>query len=97
MDLILLIIVYAVAAISIPVMAFRKGLSWLRALLLSVFLTPFAGAIYLANSTQLPMWYEKRYRCPRCGFSFTEPSEECPYCAAEGHHVKLKETYAKMT
>lgn len=96
MDLILLIVVYILASVIISILAFRKHLSWLRALLLSVVLTPFAGAIYL-NRSRVHFWYEPRYKCPRCDFSFTEPMEECPHCKSEGQKVILKKTLAKMT
>ncbi|HAQ65534.1 MAG TPA: hypothetical protein DCR43_06750 [Bacteroidales bacterium] len=96
MDLILLIVAYFFTSIIIAILAVRKQLSWVRAILLSVFLTPFAGAIYL-NRSSVHSWYEPRYKCSRCDFSFTEPLGECPHCKSEGHQVVLKKTMAKMT
>lgn len=97
MDLILLIVVYLLSSIIISIIAKKKQVSWIKAFLLSILLTPFAGAIYLNNTSHIHSWYEPRYKCPRCGFSFTEPMEDCPQCATEGQHIPLKKTYARMT
>lgn len=97
MDLIFVAVVYVLAAFIISFLAARKQASWIKALLLSLLLTPFAGAIYLGNISKVQSWYEERYRCPRCNFSFTEPLPECPHCALEKEHVALKKTLAKMT
>lgn len=97
MDLIFLAVVYLLTSFIIAIMASKRNLSWLRALLLSLLLTPLAGALYLNNTSHVQVWYEDRYRCPRCDFSFTEPMDECPHCLSDGYHVKLNKTVAKMT
>lgn len=97
MDISLAALIYTIATIVITYFAWKKQISWRKALVLSLLLTPFAGAIYYSNTYTLYTYKEARYKCQRCGFYFTTEVEYCPHCAKDGVKVTLIKTYATMT
>lgn len=97
MDIILLIVVYILSACAISWLAYRKGLKWFKLLLVGLFLTPFASAILYANTNPIKVYREKRYKCSRCKYYFTENHPHCPHCLTEGYEIILKTTWVDMT
>ena len=97
MDISLAALIYTIATIVITYLAWKKQISWRKALVLSLLLTPFAGAIYYSNTYTLYTYKEARYKCQRCGFYFTTEVEYCHHCAKDGVKVTLIKTYATMT
>lgn len=97
MDILLAALIYTIATLIITYLAWKKRISWKKAFLLSLLLTPFAGAIYYSNTHILYTYKEARYKCQRCGFYFTTEAEYCPHCAKDGVKVPLIKTYATMT
>ncbi len=97
MELILIGIAYLLVGAVISFYAWKKGLSWFRILLVCIILTPFVGFIIYANTNKVKIYQEKRYKCRRCNYYFTESHEYCPNCATDGEKVKLRIVNVDMT
>ena len=49
------------------------------------------------NTNKVKIYQEKRYKCRRCNYYFTESHEYCPNCATDGEKVKLRIVNVDMT
>jgi energy-coupling factor transporter transmembrane protein EcfT len=97
MDIYLLIVAYIGVAIFIAWLSFKKGLNWFKLLIFGVLFTPFVSAIIYSNSNPVRVYREKRYKCSRCNYYFTENHANCPHCISDGHEINLKTTWVDMT
>ncbi|RLD60594.1 MAG: hypothetical protein DRJ05_04405 [Bacteroidetes bacterium] len=72
----------------------KRRLFWI-----SIFLTPVIGlAIFLGSQDRKMNHYiEKKFKCERCGYVFTENFEHCPFCEKEGIKHGLKPVNQFMT
>ena len=72
----------------------KRRLFWV-----SLFLTPVIGlAIFLSSQDRKMKHYiEKKYKCERCGYVFTDFHENCPFCEKEGIKHELKPVNQFMT
>ncbi len=97
MELIIIAIVYVLAVIVITRQSMYYEISQFKVFLISVFLTPLIGALFVFNSKRKIMYKVKQYKCPSCNFSFTEQHEYCPHCIKENKKVRLQEKLRDMT
>jgi len=70
-----------------------------RLFLISFFLTPIMGLAFLLSSNERKMftYHEQNYKCDKCGYTFSEPYDFCPFCEKEGRKHKLKPVNKIMT
>ena len=70
-----------------------------RLFLISFFLTPIMGlAFYFSsNERKLNTYTEENYKCDKCGYTFSENYDYCPFCEKEGRRYKLKPVNKLMT
>ena len=70
-----------------------------RLFLISFFLTPVMGLAFYFSSQERKMYTytEKNYKCEKCGYTFSEYYDFCPFCEKEGHRHKLKPVSKLMT
>lgn len=95
---VLLILVLLIAGIVLNgFLGQHKQIGIRKALLISVFFTPFIGALVVYHSPRKITYSMSFYRCNRCGFEFTEPQEYCPICLKDGEKIHLKRIVKQMT
>jgi len=88
---------YIVAAFTIAFYARNKKIGFVRTFLFSIILTPIVGGILSASSAKNIIYHVKQYKCPECGYSFTERHPKCPFCAKDGKIIRLEERIREMT
>ncbi len=97
MDLILFISFYLLFTLLITYLSYKKQISWLPTLIISLIFTPVAGFIRYQSVKPIKVYKEARYKCRRCNFYFTDYKEYCPNCEKEGHKIPLRKVYVDMT
>jgi energy-coupling factor transporter transmembrane protein EcfT len=97
MELKIIAVVYFLIACALSYFAWKKGLRWFRVFLASIILTPFIGFIIYSSTERVKIFKEKRFKCRRCNYYFTESHEFCPNCASEGEKIRLKTVSVDMT
>lgn len=66
-----------------------KKIGFTKELLISAFLTPIIGLIFLKKSDKKEIHTIKRYRCEICGLEYTEYQEYCSACLKNNIKSKL--------
>ena len=83
-------IAYLFLLLSITKLGSYKTCGGLRAFLVSLFLTPFIGIIYVVISPQKSTLKIVHYRCNHCGLEYTTQHQHCPSCLKDGEKHKLE-------
>lgn len=83
-------IVYVFLAISVARLGAYRACGGLKAFIVSVFLTPVIGLIYVFSFTGKNVLKITHYRCPSCNLEYTRKYKYCPSCAKEGRKVHLE-------
>jgi hypothetical protein len=60
-----------------------------KTLLISLFLTPVSGLLYVLSSQPKDTLKITHYRCPECALEYTDGHHHCPSCKKEGKKVRL--------
>ncbi len=95
LDFIIIIIAYLLAVFILSIIGGKREIGSAKAFIISLFLTPVVGIIYVSHSPRNGIVYFERYYCERCGLEFTEKSTYCPVCEKEGYKIKLKKILRK--
>lgn len=64
-------------------------LSFMKLFMISFFLTPIVGSVFLYFSKKNSDSNEYHYKCPGCGYYFTEVHNNCPQCISDGYEYRL--------
>jgi hypothetical protein len=80
---------YAFLAATVAKLGSVKECGSLKALLISILLTPATGIIYVISSHKKNVLKIVHYRCSSCGLEHTSKHEFCPTCRKEGKHRRL--------
>jgi len=91
------ILLYLLIAVAVAVAAKNRQVGMFKVLAISIFFTPLVGYFIYANSKTKNHYYDYRFKCPICGYQFTENHTKCPFCAKEGKEVVLKRIVIEMT
>ncbi len=75
----------------------NSRLSFVQLFLISFFLSPLVGLLFLLATKKRFSYYVYQYKCPRCKYYFTENYPICPHCKKDGYKVSLKEEKKIMT
>ena len=88
-------IIYLFIVISIAKLGSGRTCGGIKSLIVSLFLTPIIGLIYVLNSSQKNMLKIIHYRCPVCGLEYTSKHRYCPSCEKEGKSNHLEKISMK--
>ncbi len=94
-----IIITYIIICYFFSFLGKKREIGKRRLFWISLFLTPAIGlAIYLGSQDiKMKHYIEKKFKCERCGYVFTENYEFCPFCEKEGIKHELKPVNQFMT
>lgn len=87
--LIIAAMVYLFLAISIAKIGTYKTCGGRKAFLVSLFLTPITGIIYVVVLPQKAVLKIVHYRCEHCHLEYTTSHKYCPSCQKEGKSYRL--------
>ncbi len=65
--------------------------------LISFFLSPLVGLIFMIKTKKRFSYYVYQYKCPRCKYYFTENYKICSHYEKDGYKIELKEVKKIMT
>lgn len=82
--------IYIFLVITIAKLGTYKTCGGFRAFMVSMFLTPIIGIIYVALSPIKSVLKIVHFRCHHCGLEYTTNHKYCPSCLKEGekHHLQ---------
>lgn len=83
------ILLYLALALGVAFLGENRKIGFMQSLGLSIFLTPIIGIALVFHSDKKITYFEYQYRCPQCGYYFTEELELCPYCSKSGKEIRL--------
>jgi len=83
-------IVYIFLAISVARLGTYRACGGLRAFIISIFLSPVIGLIYVMSFSGRNVLKITHYRCPSCSLEYTSKYKYCPSCAKDGRKVHLE-------
>ncbi|MBC8487212.1 MAG: hypothetical protein H8D45_14380 [Bacteroidetes bacterium] len=97
--LICAIILYVVVVYLFSRLGKSREIGPRRLFWLSLFLTPIIGIAFYLSSQELKMihYTERKFKCERCGYVFSEDYPNCPFCEKEGVNQELKPVDQIMT
>jgi L-cystine uptake protein TcyP (sodium:dicarboxylate symporter family) len=95
----LIIVFYILVCYLFSLAGKKREIGKRRLFWLSLFLTPVIGLAIFLGSQELKMnsYIEKKYKCERCGYVFSDYHENCPFCEKEGIQHELKPVNQFMT
>lgn len=82
-------VLYAFLVITIAKLGTYKACGWKKAVVLSLFLTPVVGFIYVAKSPKKNLLKITHYKCGTCGLEYTTYHKYCPACLKDGEKHRL--------
>lgn len=87
-----IIITYIGASVMVAFLTIGRRISFVGALVTSVFMSPVVGLITIIKSDKniKVKYYTTRYSCPVCKYEYTEQKENCSFCKEMGNTVKLE-------
>jgi hypothetical protein len=86
--LLIVISVYLVVTFILTILGIEKQSEGLKIFLISFFLTPLIGVIYLYSAKNKATKI-KYYYCKRCDYIYPVKMSNCPICEEEGVNIKL--------
>ncbi len=94
-----LIILYIVIVFLFSRLGKTREIGSRRLFWLSLFLTPVLGLAFFFSSGHRKMkpFTERKYKCEKCGYVFSEEYEYCPFCEKEGVKQELSPVKQYMT
>ena len=96
-EIILISILYLILSFAIASQTKNSRLSYVQLFLISFFMSPLVGLIFLHKTKKRFSYYVYQYKCPRCKYYFTENYKNCPQCEKDGYKIELKEVKKIMT
>ena len=84
-----IIIIYVLSAVFIGIEARKRKIGIIKAVILSLLLTPIAGYIFVSKSKYDDHIPQKQYKCRRCGHTYVHYHKYCPTCESNGRFIKL--------
>ena len=88
-------IIYTFFVISLAKLGSGRVCGGLKALIISLLLTPLIGLIYVIRSPQKNTLKIIHYRCPACNLDYTSKHRYCPSCQKEGKSIHLEKISMK--
>lgn len=88
-------VIYLLLTISIVKIGSERKCGGIKALIVSLFLTPIAGLIYVLNSPLKNLLKTIHYRCSKCGLEYTSNHKYCPSCLTDGENFRLEKIKMK--
>ena len=94
-----LIILYIVIVFLFSRLGKTREIGPRRLFWISLFLTPVIGLAFFLSSghRKIKPFTERKYKCERCGYVFSEELDCCPFCEKEGVHQELSPVKQFMT
>ncbi len=87
--LLIVISVYLIITFVLTVLGIEKQTEGFKIFLISFFLTPIVGMVYLYSRRQKASRI-RYYSCHRCDYIYPVKMSDCPICAEEGVKIKLR-------
>jgi len=88
--IIVVIVIYLFLCITIAKIGTYKTCGGVKALIISLVLTPIIGIIYVSIYPQKSTLKIVHYRCHGCGLDYTTSHKYCPACYKEGEKHRLE-------
>ena len=88
--IIIVSVAYLVLLLTVAKVGTYKTCGGMRAFLISLFLTPVIGIIFVFLSPGKSTLKIVHYRCNNCGLEYTTKHKHCPSCIKEGEKYRLE-------
>jgi hypothetical protein len=86
---VLVVVAYILLSLVLSRLGSQRSCGSRKAFLVSLFLTPAVGLIYVSFSHPKSVLKTVHYRCNHCGLEYTSSYRYCRICAKEGHKHRL--------
>jgi hypothetical protein len=80
---------YLFLSLTIARLGSQRKCGAVKGFLVSFFLTPIPGVLYVMKSPRKSVMKIVHYRCKHCGLEYTSAHRYCHHCAKEGHKYHL--------
>jgi len=87
--LLILLTIYLFVSATVARFGSMREIGGKKTLLISLFLTPISGLLYVLGAQPKETLKITHYRCPECGFEYTDGHHYCPSCKKEGKKNRL--------
>ena len=88
--LVIIIVIYLFLLATVSKLGTYKKCGGMKAFLVSLFLTPLIGIVYVAISPVKSVLKIIHYRCHHCNLEYTSKQKYCPACMKEGNKHRLE-------
>lgn len=97
--LIILVVFYILLCYFFSLIGKKREIGKRRLFIISLFFTPVIGLAFFFGSQELKMnhYIEKKYKCERCKYVFSDYHDNCPFCEKEGVKHELSPVDQFMT